>query len=182
MSLLDDYRAKHRRDKALRNGDFPPTVEEPASSDEPHQDETPEDLQAAIAAVECIDPIEVNEDCCDPHRLARLYTAGHQAEGVCTLVRWRDEFHRWDGSAYRVLSKEQVGGELVARIKWEFDDLNIAAVEKWMTRDRKGPRPTVLPVTRNLVSNVTQALVSETLLAPGVRQPSWLGDSPPPCS
>jgi putative DNA primase/helicase len=114
----------------------------------------------------------VNEATNDPHRLARLYLNDHQVDGVRTLVYWHCEYHLWDGSAYRKLDGAEVKGELVRRVKKEFDRVNRIEVQKW----REGPLPKVLAVTTPLVANVFQALASLALLPGSIRQPSWLSD------
>lgn len=168
MSMLDDHRREHRRkqaqEMASRNGRLPhPPKQQPLA---------PETIPESPPPI-------VNESENDPHRLARLFTIAHQKDGVCTLVRWQDEFHRWDGSAYRVVSDEQVQGEVVACIKREFDHLNLLAQATWEKGDKKEDCPTVTQVTRALVANVTQALGSITLLDSRIRQPSWREEDPP---
>jgi P4 family phage/plasmid primase-like protien len=107
----------------------------------------------------------------DPHRLARLYIAEQceHLEGQ-TLRRWRDQWYRWDGTAYRVVSDGEMTGELTVSVKCEYDRLNIIAQK--MTKEGKDP-PTVRKVTRGLISNVDLALGSMTCWPGAIEPPQW---------
>jgi putative DNA primase/helicase len=126
-----------------------------------------------------------NEAGDDPHRLARLYLAGHTAGGLPTVRFWREEYLRWDGTAYRPLPDKEVQAELCERVKQEFDRLNVEAVKLWEKRGRKDdkgkevPCPTVRPVTTKKLADTRQALASLCLLPSSVEPPSWLDGEPP---
>jgi P4 family phage/plasmid primase-like protien len=113
-------------------------------------------------------PIESADD---PHRLARLYIAERcdHLEGL-TLRRWRDQWYRWDGTAYRLVSDSELTGELTESVKREFDRLNLAAQMK--TKEGKTP-PTVRKITKGLISNVELALASMTCWPGTVEPPQW---------
>jgi putative DNA primase/helicase len=132
---------------------------------------------------------EVHEAPNDPHRLARLYKGRMYTDGVCRLVYWRDQYHRWEHSAYRTLQQSEVHAEVVAAIKEEFNRLNMEQLPTYYgalgkakddkadgkanKADDKQGKPTVMQVTRPLTANVLSALSSMTLLASSVRQPCW---------
>ena len=121
----------------------------------------------------------------DPHRLARLYLDSERRCNRNTIVRWRGEFHRWDGTAYVPTQDDQVCGYLTAAIKREFDRLATQDLAAWSSdqpKDAKGrplPKPCCRKVTTNLTANVVQALASMTLLPDSTSQPSWLGAKTP---
>jgi putative DNA primase/helicase len=129
--------------------------------------------------------VKVHEATDDPHRLARLFLADHAHEDGCTLHYWREEWHRWDGHAYRVVKDKEVRAELNRRIKREFDDINrrqVAAWEKAGPIGAKGkltPPPVARKVTLRLVSDVGQALTGYSLLSGSLDAPVWLGGTEP---
>jgi putative DNA primase/helicase len=133
----------------------------------------------------------------DPHRLARLYVEQSRYEGLLDTVRyWREEYHRWDGSAYRALPAKEVKAELATSVKAEFDRLNIeaqkqrrkqqekeAANESDDGADGKGKKKKQAleaagKVTTRLVADVTQALSGVCLLPSSVERPTWLSPTP----
>ena len=112
----------------------------------------------------------------DPHRLARLYVEQSRYEGVLDTLRyWREEFHRWDGGAYRPLPAKEVKAELATNVKAEFDRLNIEAQKQQRKKqeeeaanesddgaDGKGKKKKQAleaagKVTTRLIADVTQA-------------------------
>jgi putative DNA primase/helicase len=105
--------------------------------------------------------VEPNESDEDPHRLARIYLGRVQHPEGLTLRFWRQEWHRWDGTAYRVAPDAEVKAELTSTVKEEFDRLNRQAIGASSGSDS---RPKVKPVTTKLISNVTQALTGMALL------------------
>jgi hypothetical protein len=73
----------------------------------------------------------------DPHRLARLYLAGHRADGGRLLLRhWQDEFYRWVRGAYTRHTEGEVKAAVVAAVKEEYD--RQAAAEAAQAGDRQG--------------------------------------------
>src|SRR5207302_1418996 len=64
----------------------------------------PEPPPAGLAPLESPD---------DPHKLARLFIGERceHAEGL-TLRFWRDESHKWDGTAWRTLPEKELRAEL----------------------------------------------------------------------
>jgi putative DNA primase/helicase len=114
-------------------------------------------------------PIESADD---PHRLARLYLGGrcHHIDGL-TLQFHREEWHRWDGSAYRILPEKELRAELTVSAKAEMDRINLVA-QKLADKDK--PPPKVRKVTGRLVGDVAHALASLTLLPSRIAPPAWL--------
>jgi putative DNA primase/helicase len=123
-------------------------------------------------------PIQPHEGDDDPHRLARTFLDRARHPDGLTLRSWREEWHRWDGAAYRVAPAPEIRGELTGAIKAEFDRINLKALRAY---HGKGPVPTVRPVTTKVVGNVLQALTDLALLrtceCPAA--PAWLRDDPP---
>lgn len=113
-----------------------------------------------------------NEEPDDPHRLARLFIAERctHADGL-TLRFWRDEWNRWDGSAYCVLPDGELRAELTASVKAEMDRQNL--LDMAMVVGDKPP-PTVHKITKGMIGNVELALGSMTVLPGLVDAPGWL--------
>jgi putative DNA primase/helicase len=127
---------------------------------------------------EAPDPIHLLENDADPHRLARLfYSRPPQHPDGPTLVYWNEEWHRWNGLAWRVCPDKEVHAELTAFIKAEFD------------RIARGLNKPPLAVTTKVVGNAAQALRGLALLTlfDCPSQPEWIGprepgeDLPRPC-
>lgn len=117
----------------------------------------------------------VNEADDDPHRLARLFVARQCTFGaVQTLRFWRDEWLRWDGSAYIAIPTAEVKAELCRIVKQEFDRLNLEKPPK-----EDGTLPTATKVTTGLLTNAMGVLSSLTLLPCTTAQPSWLDHADP---
>jgi putative DNA primase/helicase len=117
-------------------------------------------------------PIEAEDD---PHRLARVFLAGYQHVDGPALRYHQGEFLRWDG-AYRPVLDSAVSAEVTARVKEEFDRLNVAAVGAHVG---KGPTPTARQVSKALVGNVVQAMAGYTLLPGPLAAPCWLDGAGP---
>ena len=113
-----------------------------------------------------------NEAPDDPHRLARLFIGEccQHAEGL-TLRFWREEWHRWDGSAYRIIPGTELRAELTASAKAEMDRVNLIAQK--LADEEKGP-PTVRKVTGRMISDVAHALASITVLRSRTEAPAWI--------
>jgi putative DNA primase/helicase len=120
-------------------------------------------------------PLEAPDD---PHRLARLYIRERcQHAEALTLRSWREEWHRWDGSAYRVLPDKELRAELTASAKAEMDRVNIIAQK---LAEAKGENlPIVRKVTGQLAGNVAHALASLTMLPGHTEAPAWLAGKEP---
>jgi P4 family phage/plasmid primase-like protien len=80
---------------------------------------------------------------------------------------WRGEWWYWDDGHYYALDEDDVTAKVAASIKREFDRNPNA-------RDQRG---LVFHVTRGLVGNVVQALMSHTLIDAEIEQPAILGTS-----
>jgi putative DNA primase/helicase len=120
--------------------------------------------------------LKPNEAPDDPHRLARLFLdeACRHKDGL-TLRHWREEWHRWIGSAYRTIAEKELRAELTASVKKEMDRLNIEAQQK--AEGKKRPR--VRKVTGRLVADVAHALTSMTILSGRVESPAWISGNEP---
>jgi len=114
-------------------------------------------------------PIEANDD---PHRLAKLFLAEkcQHAEGL-TLHCWRDQWHRWDGSAYRELPDGELRAEVTAAAKAEMDRLNLIAQVIAAAKGEKPPA--VRKINKALITNVELALTSLTVWRGTVEPPAW---------
>ena len=120
-----------------------------------------------------------NEAPDDPHRLARLFIGEscHHADGL-TLHSWREEWNRWNGSAYRIVPEKELRAELTASAKAELDRVNLIA-QKLAEADK--PPPEVRKVTARMTADVAHALASLTMLPSRTETPAWLdGDGPFP--
>lgn len=117
---------------------------------------------------------KVNEAADDPHRLARLFIAQSctHPDGL-TQRYWRDESHRWNGSAYRPLPEKELRAELTATIKTEMDRINIAAQEL-AAANGEDKVPLARKVTGRLVADVMHALASLTILPFSTEPPAWI--------
>ena len=162
---------------------------------------TDDDLRALMAEAkppvkpEPDTPIESHDD---PHRLARLFVEQNRWHDLDTIRYWREEYHRWDGAAYRALPVKEARAELTACVKAEFDRLNIEAQKQQQKqkeegrkgetrgRERRSREPrTAEPVTTALIANVAQALTASAScprswsLRPGSRRKG--SGTPPTC-
>jgi putative DNA primase/helicase len=123
---------------------------------------------------------DVNESLDDPHRLAMLFLPKIRYRANATIRWYRGEWFEWLDRAYRRLSEDELRGRLTGIIKAEFDRANQAAVEQWeangcMGRDGKAsPKPEARKVTRELVSNVVQALLSLVSVEGRIEPPDWI--------
>jgi putative DNA primase/helicase len=108
-----------------------------------------------VQPAECVD---------NPHRLARIAVRERwtHADGP-TLVFWREQFHHWDGAAYRPVPPKELAALLSRVAKEEMDRQNLS-----------GNMAVAPEVTARLVSDVTQALSSYTLLPGTTEAPAWL--------
>jgi putative DNA primase/helicase len=162
---------------------------------------TADDLRVLMASAkppEKPEPDTALEADDDPHRLARLFVEQSRFDGLLDTVRfWREEYHRWDGAAYRPLPPKEVKAELTTNVKAEFDRLNIDAqkrrrkaeaeegTDKSGDADAKGTEKKKKPaievagrVTTRLIADVTQALAGVCLLPSSVERPAWLSPTP----
>jgi P4 family phage/plasmid primase-like protien len=131
---------------------------------------------------------ELTEAADDPHRLARLFRDDHRHQDGLTLVYWREEFHRWEGAAWRPEPDKEVRAKVCGRVKREFDELARAALAEWQARlgktedGKDQPKPVPRKVTTRLTGDVLHALTSLTLVPATVGQPSWFpGRGEPTC-
>jgi putative DNA primase/helicase len=131
------------------------------------------------------DDPEVNEASDDPHCLARIHLKECEFKGQSTRQFYRGEMLEWQGGAYRALAEAEAQSRLTRSIKAEFDRLNVNAIKLWEERSGKSkdgtpePKPQARKVTRSIVSNVTLAMESMTLLPGRIEAPAWINDRGP---
>jgi putative DNA primase/helicase len=119
-------------------------------------------------------PRQVRELPDDPHRLARLFIGEscQHADGL-TLRFYREEWHRWDGSAYRTVPEKELRAALTRSVKAEFDRLNLLAQS--LPRKEGEQPPAARKVKGALVADVAHALASLTILRSRTEAPDWIG-------
>jgi len=118
----------------------------------------------------------------DPHRLARLNIERYFAETGRVLRYWHGSWWTWDGGKYRELDENVFRARLNARIKEEFDRLNMIAQEDFAERKQAGQTedgehpPYAMKVTRALETNVISATRSEpeVTLSRSILLNSWI--------
>jgi len=117
----------------------------------------------------------------DPHRLGRIFLSRQSR-----IVWHRDEFHAWEGSAYRPMPDREINLGVAKVAKQEFDRINPLEVKAWEDRGRTNEwtgrlcaRPALRKVGTRLIGDISLAIGSETLLSGRVDPPSWLIDNPP---
>jgi putative DNA primase/helicase len=126
----------------------------------------------------CIDT--PNEAPDDPHRLARLFVQQCCHTDGLTLRYWRDEWHRWSGTAYKVVPEKEIRANLCEAIKGEFNRVNLQELMEYQQKGKNGQLrrgdelPMARKVTQGLVGNVLQALAGRTVLPASTEQPAWL--------
>jgi P4 family phage/plasmid primase-like protien len=108
----------------------------------------------------------------DPHKLGRLFVSEHcQHRNELTLRSWREEWRRWDGSAYRELPDAEVTAEVTISVKAEMDRVNLIAQK--LAAEKGDKAPAVRKVNTALISNVELALASLTVWPGTVEPPAW---------
>jgi putative DNA primase/helicase len=127
----------------------------------------------------------------NPHRLASLFLNQRFAyPGGIGLRFWREEFHDWDGSAYRRMSVAEIRAQLAAFLAREFERLYQLESERWLSpaqrpadnkaaeATRRPPRP--IAVTTRLIGDVVQAIAGSVLvrLSACPAQPAWVEGFP----
>ncbi len=116
-----------------------------------------------------------NEAPDDPHLLARLFIdeSCTHADGL-TLQFWRDEWHRWDGSAYRIVPEKELRAELTASAKAAMDRQNIIDQKLAELEQADKPAPMVKKVTGRMIADVAHVLISLTTLPSRTEAPAWI--------
>jgi putative DNA primase/helicase len=141
------------------------------------------ELQAKAAEPMAPVGIAPNESADDPHRLARLFIEERcrSSDGFLTIRFYRDEWHRWDGSAYRIVPEKELRAELTVSVKAEMDRLNLIAQK--IAAAKGDEPPAVRKVTGRLIADVLHALASMAVLPFQIEAPAWIeGQRPFPAS
>lgn len=128
------------------------------------EDDPPIDVPRAEKESRCV--VEADDD---PHRLARVVM-----EEFPNLRYWRSEFFRYVDQRYRLMPSEEIGTQLTAIIKDEFDQLCKLELETWKPSEKQPEPPSPLKVTCSLANNVRQALESLCRLPHETELDSWL--------
>ncbi|MGC8643090.1 MAG: DNA primase family protein, partial [Isosphaeraceae bacterium] len=168
--LLQNSRSRGRKTKR------PPSSQagQPAAT-------APEVDQPAATAPEAAADLCPEGQEANPHRLARRFLSGDfSAAGETHLRFWREEFHGWDGSAYRRVPVGEIRARLSCWLAEEFDRLYelekarlLEGEDGFGRGSRRVPRP--MAVTSGLVTDVLQAM-SGLVLIPAQEcpvQPAW---------
>ena len=142
----------------------------------------PEAFRELLAAA--VDPtpppagLSPNEAADDPHKLARIFIGESckNPEGL-TLHFWRDEWTRWDGTAWRTLAGKELAAELTQSAKAELDRVNLIAQKVAAVKGEKPPL--VRKISGRLIPDVANALASLTILPGRIDPPAWLDDQGP---
>src|SRR5262249_44005640 len=109
-------------------------------------------------------------------RLARLFLEDHETGDGRGLHYHREEWWEHDGRVYRRLGEKELRARITARIKEEFDRVNVAAVAAFKPTESRPEPPVATPVTRECVANTIGALAGMAVLPGLVDRPVWLTD------
>lgn len=131
--------------------------------------------------------LQVNEAIDDPHRIARVVLGRHlDRRGNRLLVHHRDVFYLYSGTSFREADTfENV--RLVQLVKDEIDQQNLIELQEYEellakfnagTIEFKPKKPVAVKVTRNLIANVRQALVSMVSIGNKEEAPFWITHFP----
>ncbi len=108
----------------------------------------------------------------DPHRLGDVYLRRHHCHPDGHTLRFhRDEYHAWEGGAYRPVPAKEVRSQVTKAVRKEFVDtfkltMELAAAHPGASaKDDDDEGPKLHPVTVPLVNNVMQAIGGMTLLS-----------------
>jgi putative DNA primase/helicase len=128
----------------------------------------------------------------NPHRLAELFLASEVAfKGGIGLRYWRDEFHLWDGTAYKAIPASEMRAWTTRWLADEFRrlyQLSLAEIGEGSLEHIPAERPArrhersrgaiarPIPVTGRIVSDVMQALASLVVVSTREvpSQPAWI--------
>jgi len=139
-----------------------------------------EPVAVAESAVQLQPTIGIEDD--DPHRLARLFLARFDHPDGCRLRYWAGEFCVWSEGAYDLTAEDELRGDLTRFVEQEFRRLHSGRVRVYQINREKGSEekpPRKQRVTRNLISDVLQAIRGEVGIPSRLGPPCWLGDGPP---
>ena len=114
----------------------------------------------------CVTTVQEAPD--DPHRLAEacLNRRWRTDDGGLCLAHYRDQFHEWNDVRYVPLGDKELRSAVTEAIKLEIDRLADGGVT-----DKSGFK---FKVTRQLVSDVVQAIAGIVQVCDALEQPAWL--------
>ncbi|WP_439624223.1 DNA primase family protein [Gemmata sp.] len=128
--------------------------------------------------------IGVEDD--DPYKLARQFLERFDHPDGCRLRYWAGEFCLWISGAYSTISEDELRGQLSSWTENEFMRTHLARIQVYTNNAEKSPDardkekvPTKRRVSRNLVSDVLQAVRGLVAIPSTKSPPCWLGDGPP---
>jgi putative DNA primase/helicase len=128
--------------------------------------------------------IGVEDD--DPYKLARQFLERYDHPDGCRLRYWAGEFCVWSDGAYSKISEDELRGRLSSWTENEFMRVHMARIQVYTNNAEKSPDakdkekvPTKRRVSRNLVSDVLQAVRGLVAIPSTKSPPCWLGDGPP---
>jgi putative DNA primase/helicase len=113
---------------------------------------------------------EPHDDPSNPHRLA----IGFQSSTPGPLRFWRGDFWRWTEGAYRLVSDDDIRGELTAWVRREFVELNQRELAAWREAGGKGSPPTTRTASTRLIGDALNALRGECRLPSVIEPPAWI--------
>lgn len=125
---------------------------------------------------------QVGVDDDDPHLLARRYLNRFRRPDGYILRFWGGDFCLWSDGAYDKLTDEEIRGSVTSFVEGEFSRKHAAAMRTYDANRERGDDakpPRKKRVTRNIVSDMLQALQSLVRVAGSVMPPCWLCDGPP---
>ena len=122
----------------------------------------------------------LNESIDDPDKLARAVNSGYVSPAGGTLTSRCGKFHHWDGAQHLPMTAEAFRPIVQRAVRCELESAQHARMKDW---SGEGERPTMPKVTAPLVTNVLDALRSQTNLPGVVDMPCWIrgATGPNPC-
>ena len=101
------------------------------------------------------------------------------------LRHWGNTWWHWGNTAYNEIENSVIENTICITTEIIFEEANKAALATWnLAQSKPGAKPTdppaLLPVTRNLISNINLSLRAHTNLDTIQCFPAWLGPESPP--
>ena len=116
---------------------------------------------------------------------ARTLETNYMFHDCPILHHWGGVWWHWDNTAYKEIEASIIENTICTTAETIFEEANIKALVAWnLAQSKPGAKPTdppaLLPVTRNLISNIIISLRAHTNLDTIECFPAWLGNTPPP--